>query len=431
MKNSFKGCFLEEIFGLGGEKMAVSEISNQKTIQQIIDGTFANTSTRNTGELGKSDFLNLLVTQLRYQDPLKPVEDKEFIAQMAQFSSLEQMQNMNSSLSQSQAYNLIGKRVVANVVDEKTKETTVVEGNVTKVKVDRGNTYVVVKGKDIPIEQIAEVNDATGSSQSNISLYTNLIGSRVEGCVYDPDSGDVVSVNGAVKSIQKGVYEDYAVINNAEMEMSNVITDKPSTDPDFKGNYLRENKGKEVAIEVIDRQSGMKVPVSAILKDYSIGPDGRVSVTLDQLNVPVESISNVTSTSQQGISAYTDLIGYAVRGSVHDSKYLNIVGVDGDVKSVKAGLFEDFAVMDGVEVEIAGIDTITQSSEPSFKYDYLIAHQQQEVSVVIRDSASGNRVTVKGILQEGSIANVNGKLTATLDQVDVPVESITDVGPVQ
>ncbi len=68
--------------------------------------------------LGKDDFLKILITQLQHQDPTKPMEDREFIAQMAQFSSLEQMTNMSTQFTEltgalkgSQAMNLIGRNV--------------------------------------------------------------------------------------------------------------------------------------------------------------------------------------------------------------------------------------------------------------------------------------------------------------------------------
>lgn len=54
------------------------------------------------GDLDKDAFLRLLVTQLQNQDPLSPMEDREFIAQMAQFSSLEQMQNLNKIFESTQ-----------------------------------------------------------------------------------------------------------------------------------------------------------------------------------------------------------------------------------------------------------------------------------------------------------------------------------------
>jgi len=69
-------------------------------------------------ELGKNDFLELLIAQLTHQDPTSPVQDTEFIAQMAQFSSLEQMMNMTESigkvneiLTSVDSVNAVGKNV--------------------------------------------------------------------------------------------------------------------------------------------------------------------------------------------------------------------------------------------------------------------------------------------------------------------------------
>ncbi|HHW47834.1 MAG TPA: flagellar hook capping protein [Clostridiaceae bacterium] len=152
--------------------MTTNSIANQNSIQQAIDFSSKNSKPRNTGELGKDAFLNLLITQLRYQNPLNPVDDKEFIAQMAQFSALEQMQNMSKGFAQLQAYSLIGKIVCANVVDEASKALTVVEGTVTGVRTESGKAYVIVKGREIPVEHVTYVFD--GQVDSGTAEYLNL-----------------------------------------------------------------------------------------------------------------------------------------------------------------------------------------------------------------------------------------------------------------
>lgn len=88
---------------------------------------------KTSNQLGKDDFLKLLITQLQNQDPTNPMEDTQFISQMAQFSSLEQMTNMSASfeklsnyISGSEAVNALGKTVDLNVGD--TKTTGIVEG---------------------------------------------------------------------------------------------------------------------------------------------------------------------------------------------------------------------------------------------------------------------------------------------------------------
>jgi flagellar basal-body rod modification protein FlgD len=289
--------------------VAVSSVSNQKTIQEIIDQTRSSTNSRNTGELGKDDFLNLMVTQLKYQDPLQPTDDKEFIGQMAQFSALEQMQNMNASLSNSQAFSLIGKHVTANTVDKKTAETKVTEGEVTSVKVKSGKSYVVVNGEDIAVDKIVNVSDSarTIMSASNIANYTNLIGFNAKGAVYDATNGQIVGVNSKVTSIARGAYEDYAVMDGVKVEISGLVTDKNSTASDFVTSYLNDHLpdptnskyvDTTINVYITDRATGAKVPITANLKSYTKDANGNISAVLDQVYVPVDSISKISTVAQ-------------------------------------------------------------------------------------------------------------------------------------
>jgi len=110
-------------------------------------------------ELGKDDFLKLLLTELRYQNAFKPVDDKEMLAQMAQFSTLEQMQNLSLAVEglakiqhAMQAAALIGKTVTAAVGDDK-----VITGVVSSVRVKDGVAYLVVDGKEVLASQVTTI----------------------------------------------------------------------------------------------------------------------------------------------------------------------------------------------------------------------------------------------------------------------------------
>lgn len=81
-------------------------------------GTTSSTPTNPNAVLGKNDFLKLLVTQLKYQDPMNPTDDKDFMGNMAQFSSLEQTSNMAQAVEKlgfdsqvSQSISLIGHTI--------------------------------------------------------------------------------------------------------------------------------------------------------------------------------------------------------------------------------------------------------------------------------------------------------------------------------
>ena len=113
-----------------------------------------------TQNLGQADFLKLLVAQLRYQDPMNPMEDKEFIAQMAQFNALEEMRGLNKSFAAmsdfnqlTQASSLLGKTVAIRTDEEH------FAGTIDEVRRLDGEVMVLVAGKTYPLSAIQQVAD--------------------------------------------------------------------------------------------------------------------------------------------------------------------------------------------------------------------------------------------------------------------------------
>ena len=109
--------------------------------------------------LGKDAFLQLLVAQMKYQDPLNPNTDTEFVAQLAQFSSLEQMQNLSQTSLNSQAFSLVGKEVIVRVSDKATGEIDYVQGPVDYVTVKSGEAKLSINDKMYPIDDLYTVID--------------------------------------------------------------------------------------------------------------------------------------------------------------------------------------------------------------------------------------------------------------------------------
>jgi flagellar basal-body rod modification protein FlgD len=109
--------------------------------------------------LDQQDFLKLLVAQMTSQDPLKPTQDTEFIAQMAQFSALEQSKTMQSDMAQMrgdqqflQAYSLLGQTVSLRV-----DENTTAEGIVAAVQTVEGTPKLMVDGNVYDLGQVLAV----------------------------------------------------------------------------------------------------------------------------------------------------------------------------------------------------------------------------------------------------------------------------------
>ena len=135
-----------------------------------------------TQSLDKGAFMKLLVSQLEHQDPLSPVANEEFVAQLATFSSLEQLEGLNqnvvamialnqsnallSQLTQSSA--LIGKQVSWQDFDTEQEHS----GQVESVKIVDGLAVLRIDGQDVPLAAVIEVQGQTETAETDAAETT-------------------------------------------------------------------------------------------------------------------------------------------------------------------------------------------------------------------------------------------------------------------
>ncbi len=159
--------------------------------------------------LGQDDFLKILITQLRNQDPMEPMQDRDFIAQMATFSSLEQMSSMNKTMQEmrgimlGQATTYVGKTIdyETSVYNSETEEFIGKEqhyGVVVGVENEKGKTYLITSlGHRVTFDAILSV---TAEERNPITENAHLIGKKVSYALHNSD-GSIEEKSGLVTAV--------------------------------------------------------------------------------------------------------------------------------------------------------------------------------------------------------------------------------------
>lgn len=133
----------------------------------VKDGKFVETDTQNSlkkatssdnNGMDKDAFLQLLVAQMQYQDPLEPTSNTEYISQYAQFSQVEQMQNMASTSELARATSLVGKEVYIKTTDSK-GDPKLLYGKVDYVVFENNKAYLAIDESLYALEDLDTVVD--------------------------------------------------------------------------------------------------------------------------------------------------------------------------------------------------------------------------------------------------------------------------------
>jgi flagellar basal-body rod modification protein FlgD len=216
--------------------MSVSDVSTAATATKR--GTVI-VSSGNNG-LDRNAFLKILTTELSNQDPSTPTDSTQYVAQLAQFSSLEQMQNLNDTMTFNGATSLIGKNVNLNIVDS---DNYLISGQVKGVFKNSNGVFVHLQVtatngttsiEDYPYSNVAEVASVDQMQNLNDTIAFNgangLIGKNVNLNLVDANN---VQVTGLVK----GAFKD---ANGVFIHLQITNADKTTSIKDFPYDNVEE-----------------------------------------------------------------------------------------------------------------------------------------------------------------------------------------------
>ena len=161
--------------------MATSSVAS--AITQANNEFNAVVGKQNSGaNLDKNAFMLLLVTQFKYQDPLNPMDDKEFVSQMAQFSSLEQLINLNDSMEDLTTASTNGQMI--NATSYIGKQVTVTGNSIGKVTDATAKTTSITKFRYAPNDAVASGTITVRDADNNV-VYTETVDPKAAGTTYD------------------------------------------------------------------------------------------------------------------------------------------------------------------------------------------------------------------------------------------------------
>ncbi len=172
--------------------MSASAIVNDGQITNLGRTQESEKAKKKTGSdsVDKEQFLNLLVTQLKYQDPTSPMDNTEYVSQLATFSELEQMQNVAKSSEVNRATSMVGSLVTVEYLNETTGVTTEITGKVDYVSVSGSKVKVSVNDQLYDLSDVKKVYDTDyadavalaeefAASYGKLPGYNNLTANNV------------------------------------------------------------------------------------------------------------------------------------------------------------------------------------------------------------------------------------------------------------
>lgn len=137
----------------------VAPVKNGKIVETTSQASVKKSTKSSKSGMDKEAFLQLLVAQMKYQDPLEPTSNTEYISQYAQFSQVEQMQNMSSSMDLQRASSLVGKEVYIKTTTS-SGETKLVQGKVDYVAYENNKAYLYINEQKYSIDDLDSIVDA-------------------------------------------------------------------------------------------------------------------------------------------------------------------------------------------------------------------------------------------------------------------------------